>query len=55
MRRGAARLRRAAPTFFVGELVLEVEAVAGLDLGVFLFHGEMELVVADGGVGLVWE
>ena len=34
-------------------LVLEVEAVAGLDLGVFLFHGEMELVVADGGVGLV--
>jgi hypothetical protein len=39
--------------FLWASLVLEVEAVAGLDLGVFLFHGEMELVIADGGVGLV--
>jgi hypothetical protein len=33
--------------------MVEVEAVAGLDLGVFLFHSQVELVVADGGVGLV--
>jgi hypothetical protein len=33
--------------------VVEVEAVAGLDLGVLLFHGQVELVIADGGVGLV--
>jgi hypothetical protein len=38
---------------FHGSLVVEVEAVAGLDLGVFLFHGQVELVIADGGVGLV--
>ena len=33
--------------------MVEVEAVAGPDLQVLLFHGEMQLVIADGGVGLV--
>jgi hypothetical protein len=40
-------------SYRASELVVEVEAVAGLDLGVFLFHGQIELVIADGGVGLV--
>jgi hypothetical protein len=35
-------------------LMVEVEAIAGLDLGVLLFHGQVELVIADGGVELVW-
>ena len=39
--------------FCDGLLGLQVEAVAGLDLGVFLFHREVELVIAGGGVGFV--
>jgi hypothetical protein len=43
------------PLFCFDDALLgfEVEAVAGLDLGVLLLHGQVELVVADGGVGLV--
>ena len=33
--------------------MVEVEAVARLDLQVFLFHCEMQLVITDGGVGFV--
>jgi len=33
--------------------VVEVETVAGLDLGVFLFHREVELVITGCGVGLI--
>ena len=32
--------------------MVEIEAVAGLDLGVFLFNGQVELVIAGCGLGL---
>ena len=45
----------ASPFFWsrCGLLGLQVEAIAGLDLGVFLFHGKMEGVIAGSCVGLV--
>ena len=66
-RRGGARLEnrnsklengkrggQRPPLFCFDDALLgfEVEAVARLDLQVLLFHGEMQLVIADGGVGL---